>query len=575
MMFIFQIKMLLRKVGLLAPLSLLSFSISCIPQQGTGNAEPYGGVRDLNKKDPDDPHGSASTTYEVKAYSETIKVLVAYHSEGLHRTTYLQRDDSRSSFKEIATEYTEKKKISGSRTYEGSLLSMRLDSNTAYVRLKKLQGDSAFHQISSAVYDCKDKLSNAPFAGGLGTQENPYKICTAAQLNNIRNEYLGSYFVLWSEIDLSDFQEGAGWMPIGDTYNPFYGNFDGNLFAIRGLKISRTGNEGPVGLFGVVTNGGVLGNMNLVDADIRGSNSAGALVGRLSEAKIINIYTSGSIWARVSSAGGIVGSVGSVNGMPCKFSISRTHSSSDVMTQRHYPAGLVGHVDSEECSGEITDSSTSGRINAYSSTRTDATGAAGLIGIAYSAKISRCWSTAQIIGDDASGGLVGRAHHGSIQDSYFAGDVTARFGVAGGILGVGYNDTVVKRVYASGNIQSPQTLGGIVGEAFYDPAVKDSFFAGNLNFLEGSQTNRGAIVGYERTENFASMENTFWFSRLGTGALPCIGNRDISRCALGMAEELVDVSKFYNSNLAPLHFWDFENVWEEQSLNFPTLKIVY
>ena len=57
------------------------------------------------------------------------------------------------------------------------------------------------------------------FAGGSGTQEDPYQIATADQLlalsaavnDGSANGYPGQYFVLTDDIDLS----GAAWQPIG------------------------------------------------------------------------------------------------------------------------------------------------------------------------------------------------------------------------------------------------------------------------------------------------------------------------------------------------------------------------
>ncbi|MGN0962270.1 MAG: hypothetical protein ACI4PP_01680, partial [Clostridia bacterium] len=66
-------------------------------------------------------------------------------------------------------------------------------------------------------------ISAAEFAGGTGTETNPYQIETKEQLNNVRN-YLNAYFELTADIEFteSDFaaggtfcNNGAGWEPIG------------------------------------------------------------------------------------------------------------------------------------------------------------------------------------------------------------------------------------------------------------------------------------------------------------------------------------------------------------------------
>ena len=105
-----------------------------------------------------------------------------------------------------------------------------------------------------------------PFAGGDGTEQNPYRIATKAQLNNVRN-HLKSHFILENDIvfEEADFQEGGefynygqGFMPIGhwteehdwEDGNGFSGTFNGNGFAISGLYQHIKGRN--AGLFGRV-----------------------------------------------------------------------------------------------------------------------------------------------------------------------------------------------------------------------------------------------------------------------------------------------------------------------------------
>ena len=91
----------------------------------------------------------------------------------------------------------------------------------------------------------------AQFAGGNGTQGNPYQINTAAQLaqlasfvNTGNSAYNAAYYLLTANINLSGydtnnitFNSGNGWMPIGNQTNPFMGLFDGNGYVITGLCI--------------------------------------------------------------------------------------------------------------------------------------------------------------------------------------------------------------------------------------------------------------------------------------------------------------------------------------------------
>ena len=53
------------------------------------------------------------------------------------------------------------------------------------------------------------------FAGGSGTEDDPYQIATADQLNNVRN-HLDKHFILTANIDLL----GTNWDPIGNDSAP-------------------------------------------------------------------------------------------------------------------------------------------------------------------------------------------------------------------------------------------------------------------------------------------------------------------------------------------------------------------
>ena len=78
----------------------------------------------------------------------------------------------------------------------------------------------------------KFKETVVSFAGGDGTEKNPYQVANAEQLNAIRDNLQASYSLI-SDIDLSEWQN---WNPIG-LETGFSGTFNGQGFTIRGLKI--------------------------------------------------------------------------------------------------------------------------------------------------------------------------------------------------------------------------------------------------------------------------------------------------------------------------------------------------
>ena len=70
----------------------------------------------------------------------------------------------------------------------------------------------------------------SPFAGGQGTETEPYLIGTEAQLRTV-GDYLDAHYKLIADITVT----GSDWEPIGTRTDPFTGCFDGNRHTISGL----------------------------------------------------------------------------------------------------------------------------------------------------------------------------------------------------------------------------------------------------------------------------------------------------------------------------------------------------
>lgn len=119
------------------------------------------------------------------------------------------------------------------------------------------------------------------FAGGTGTEEDPYLVVNAEQLNAVRYNF-DAYYKQMSDISLAGY---SNWVPInGDGY----GGYDGNGYCISDLTITEppAGDSGRyIGLFG---NG--LGktlkniileniNINIIDNDDTNIACIGGIVG--------------------------------------------------------------------------------------------------------------------------------------------------------------------------------------------------------------------------------------------------------------------------------------------------------
>lgn len=108
-------------------------------------------------------------------------------------------------------------------------------------------GQTLWAQPTNKYYSI-DIYANS-YAGGDGSKTNPYEIATAEQLAKLASDvnngntpqaFLGKYFKLTADIDLS----GGIWMPIGKYYNYgnvnnrlFFGMFDGNGHVIKNMHI--------------------------------------------------------------------------------------------------------------------------------------------------------------------------------------------------------------------------------------------------------------------------------------------------------------------------------------------------
>lgn len=189
------------------------------------------------------------------------------------------------------------------------------------------------------------------FAGGNGTEGNPYQISTPQQLRYLSKlimdntqGYNDKYYVLKADIDFnslpanenfiynwsgsynsstyevaapgSDTEKESNFLAIGgwsalttNADRPFKGHFDGKGYKIIGMKIKKpTGNLGRSGLFGYISNA-VIKNVTMVDCEVSGNSNIGILVGRFygGNDTIINCHIRNSVLHGTENVGGLVG----------------------------------------------------------------------------------------------------------------------------------------------------------------------------------------------------------------------------------------------------------------------------
>ena len=134
------------------------------------------------------------------------------------------------------------------------------------------------------------------FAGGAGTEGDPFLISTPEQLAYLAKRVNAGTFEfadikILNDIDLA----GKEWTPIGTKQHPFSGRIDGSDAVIYNLTIVTP--QDRQGLFGAVS-WASLGNLTLVGVDIKGRDFVGGLVGAISRGRIVRSNLAGTIEGR-------------------------------------------------------------------------------------------------------------------------------------------------------------------------------------------------------------------------------------------------------------------------------------
>ena len=345
-----------------------------------------------------------------------------------------------------------------------------------------------------------DGTAATAFAGGTGTESDPYQIADGAQLAYLASEvnngqpYESSYFVLTADIDLANHD----WTPIGNSfsgllfrlpdYSLFAGNLDGKGHTISNISIGTESSplESDVfGLFGATS--GKISNLNLDTVSIHGV------------AKITSGYV-------IGPAGGLVGySAGSIENCHVTGLTMDMNAQDGGIAGAYWIGGLVGALDGtqliNECSvsGSITEKAGKGSIG----------GLIGELGKAAKITYSRSNVTVNVKADSRGGadvgGFIGKGNGKTdaetvIRNCYATGNVTGGAytgGFAGGLWGLN-----IKNCYASGNVsQAAVAMASFVGtdasDSAYYGSITNCFTTGSVT---GSSPSLYAFAMQDATE---------------------------------------------------------------------------
>lgn len=286
------------------------------------------------------------------------------------------------------------------------------------------------------------------FAGGSGTENDPYLISEPSHLNSIRY-HLGvpnrsKHFLQISDLDFDiyPYNTGLGWDPIGyyftDTnFLAFTGTYNGNGFTISNLYINRP-DLNQVGLFGVIE-GATVKNTHLINTSNRGRSRIGSLIGYVHP----NFETV-PILTRVTNCSAISGTIsgqafiGGLIGWNGRGTVSKCHT--DIFVT------IAPNMESVAPEGKV----------AYG----------GLVGSNMSTGVVEyCYTLGNVVGFTSVGGMIGYQSQALVFNSYSRGNVTAESTFVGGLVGGNLFMSNIDRCFSTGVVsaQPGMASGGLLG----------------------------------------------------------------------------------------------------------------
>ena len=352
----------------------------------------------------------------------------------------------------------------------------------------------------------------------VGTRGDPILIRNVWDLQNMSNDLTADY-ALANDIDASatkDWNDGAGFVPVGSEDRTFTGSLDGRGHRIIGLYMNHS-SAYHVGLFGYVGSRGSVSNVGLVDVDVTGKLGVGGLVG-WNSGSVSNCYTTGDVtgYWYIGGLAGLNTHGGSLVNSHTTAHVNVTTIMADLIVypSGNYAGGLVG----ASVLGSLVE-------NCYATGNVNRNGepahiVGGLVGWNFHrSSVMNSYATGHVMGNTSIGGLVGtNAHLGSIANCYATGSVTGNEYV-GGLVGQNGDHSSIMNSYARGTVTrssgTKNDIGGFVGANRHNSRIINCYSTGRVIY-EGADdpTQKGfcGVVtlryGYEMYGNFWDMDTS-------------------------------------------------------------------
>ena len=400
------------------------------------------------------------------------------------------------------------------------------------------------------------------FAGGTGTEDDPYLISTPQQLaylsylvnnSSTNSSYRSLYYEQTTNLNMSAYW----WDAIGYSSSSYYfgGHYNGGGFTIAGLytEAGTTSSYSYQGLFGYIegttSNFAEIHDVGIIDSNIQGYQYIGGIAGYAYSSTITNCYNTGSVTGSSDYVGGIAGYASSSTITNCY--------NTGLVTGSGYVGGITGWA-----SGSTI-------LKCYSdgSVITSGDNSGGIAGFVTDSEFKECYNIGSVSGLNYIGGIIGSASFSIdaelkswITECYNSGSVNGELFYLGGIVGLA-NSCIISNCYNIGLLSGPDAIGGIVG-MFYGE-IYNSYNNGEI--LSSDATTIGSIVSIVTTSklyNCYSGENDSEYDFIGADdTMSILANcNEVANSQLKSSDWYINSANWHSSFL-----WDFENTWEINS----------
>jgi hypothetical protein len=310
----------------------------------------------------------------------------------------------------------------------------------------------------------------SPFAGGIGSSEEPFMVSSLTQLDSVRN-WMSSSFLQTADIDATPTAawKSGGWLPIGSVTTKFTGSYDGQGYTIDGLYINRTTEYN--GFFGYVQ-GSTISHIILSNANVTSNQYyTGVLSGYINDSEVNSCTTGGNISGSRFTGG--------ISGYNYSSIFTDCISNTSVTGSDLYTGGIAGY-------------------NYYSSS------------------ITRCSSTGNVTGTTYVGGITGRSITSSTISNSFTKGTISGINYVGGFIGQNYTSCLIENCYSLSNVKrlsgTLTYFAGFVGQN-NSGTINNCYSTGSVKHADGTNlTNRGfiasIITGYVMNGNFWNTETS-------------------------------------------------------------------